>query len=305
MKKILSVILILFISSFPAQTQAANKAYNAQIKVAINKYKLHNYVGCIQDLKYVINRDSSNTIAYYYLGNAYMQIGNKKEAANAFDKVINLNTAPPLTSYSIQAKNCMDYLGKCEYRKLSPEQIPELMKDPQNYITKLKEQEVATAGMEIDKEKTEIDKLIRGNYPNNIHPDARKVIIDTMLMKQQQDINSTADPGKKSEVPTNEEIAQAVKVLAKAGFNPYQANAYPAVPAYTATPAYAPNNEYASLSMLMGNNQGSNNNNYMNMLPFIMNQSQTGNKQISADMIQTMMMSSMMPDFNFDTEKKY
>lgn len=294
MKKFSLFILILFVSSCFMQAQAANKAYNSTIRNAINKYKAQNYVGCIQDLEYVTKKDPSNTVAYYYLGSAYMRVGNKDKATSAFDKVVNLNTAPMLTSYSIQAQNCMDNLGMCEYRKLTPDQVTELMKDPKNYLTELKQKEKAQLGENEYGEKAEIEKLINGRYPENIHPDAKKVIIETELIKERQNINGLSNTKLKTEAPTNDEIATAVKTLAKIGFNPFQGNA-----------SYAPNNEYASLNMMLGNGNNNQSNNYMNMLPFIMSQSQSGNKQMSADMIQAMMMSSMMPDFNSDSSRNY
>lgn len=292
MKKFFSIILILFMSSICTQVQAANKSYNSQIRIAINKYKANNFVGCIQDLTAVTRKDPSNAVAYYYLGSSYMRIGNKDKASAAFDKVVSLNTAPILTSYSIQAQNCMDNIGMCEYRKLTPDQINELRKDPKNYLTQLSAKEKAEATSDSFGEKAEIDKLIKGRYPDNIHPDAKKVIIQTELMKEQQNINSPGNANFKTEAPTNDEIAEAVKTLAKVGFNPLQNN----------NANYMPNNEYASLNMLLGDNNNQSNN-YMNMLPFIMNQAQSGNKQMSAEMIQAMMMSSMMPDFNYDSNK--
>lgn len=294
MKKIFSGILILLLSSFCLQAQAANKAYNSQIKTAITKYKTRNFVGCIQDLQYVVKKDPSNAVAYYYLGSAYMRIGDREKAVSSFDKVVSLNTAPILTSYSLQAENCMDNIGMCEYRKLSPEQITELMKDPQNYLTELKDKEKGQLGATEYGEKAEIEKLINGRYPGNIHPDAKKVIIQTELLKEQQNINSPVNTKLKTEGPTNDEIAQAVRTLAKIGFNPFQGNA-----------SYTPNNEYASLNMLLGNGNNNQSNNYMNMMPFIMSQTQSGNKQMSAEMVQSMMMSSMMPDLNYDSNKNY
>ncbi len=298
MKKLLLFTLIILFGVSQTYTPVYAKSLSPQVKIAISKYKAKNYVGCIQDLSYIVKRDPSNAAAFYYLGAAYMRIGNRDKAIEAFDKVITLNTIPPLTSYSIQAKNCMDNIMMCEYKKLAPEQINELIKDPQNYITQLKEKEKATTGIELDKERVEIDRLINGRYSNKIHPEAKKVIIDTMLMRQQQDINASGNLNQKSEAPTDEEIANAVKVLAKAGFNPINTTGN-----LPYNQVNNPNNEYAALSMMFGSNQNNNNNNYMNMLPFIMSENQTGNKQFSKEMIQAMMMSSMMPDFSFDSDK--
>lgn len=300
MKKMLfTALLICFIAGTGIDALAASTAYNSQIGIAINKYKMRNYVGCIQDLQIIEKKDPSNVVVHYYLASALMQIGATDKASAEFDKVISLNTVPGLTSYSIQAKNCLGGTGKCEYVKLNADQIPNLISDPQNYINALKEKTLNGA---VSPDNQEIDKLINGKYNSNIHPDAKRVIIDTLLKQEKHDMNVSTEK-MKSEAPTNDEIAEAVKVLAKAGLNPLQqANA-------TFNP-YAnlnQNPDYASLSMMLGNNQQGNNNsnNFMNMLPFIMQQSQSGNKQMTSEMVQAMMTSQMMPDFGFDSNQKY
>ena len=63
------------------------------------------------------------------------------------------------------------------------------------------------------------------------------------------------------------------------------------------------NNQYAELGMLLGNNN--NNNSMMNMVPFLMSQHQNGQK-IDPQLLQSMMMNSMLPDFTFsDNDNKY
>lgn len=307
-KMLLSVLLICFIAGTSLDALAASTAYNSQIGVAINKYKMRNYVGCIQDLQMISRKDPSNVVVHYYLASALMQIGATDKASAEFDKVISLNTVPGLTSYSIQAKNCLSGTGKCEYVKLNSEQIPNLISDPQNYINALKEKTLNGA---VSPDNQEIDKLINGKYGSNIHPDAKRVIIDTLLKQEKHDMNVSTEKikseaittDKVAEAPTNDQIAEAVKVLAKAGLNPLQqANA-------TFNP-YAnlnQNSDYASLNMMLGNGQQGNNNgnNFMNMLPFIMQQSQSGNKQMTSEMVQAMMTSQMMPDFGYDSNPKY
>lgn len=295
MKKIfLAICLICFlIAGTELTVQAASSAYNAQIKNAIAKYKVKNYVGCIQDLQPVVKKDPSNTVAHYYLANAYMKLGNKDKATEEFDNVININSAPILTSYSVQAKLCIeaDNMTKCQYKKISTDQIPKLMEDPQGFLDSLNTK-VNTVQQTLDPEKAEIEKLIHGKYPSNIHPEAKKVIIDTMLKKETDEANTSVPLSAK---PSNDEIAAAVKTLAQAGINPLQFNTQ--IPQYT-------NNDYSSLSMMMANSQP-NNNYVLNMMPYLMQQSQNGNKQISPEMMQALMMSQMMPDFNFNQNNKY
>ena len=63
--------------------------------------------------------------------------------------------------------------------------------------------------------------------------------------------------------------------------------------------------EAAQLSMLMGgNNSSKNNNSMMNMLPYMLAQSKNGSSTYSPQLIQSVIMNSMMTDFNFDSNNK-
>ena len=87
-------------------------------------------------------------------------------------------------------------------------------------------------------------------------------------------------------MPTNEEIANAVKTLAKLGVNPMGSMVQPM--------AYQ-NPEMMQMSMLLGNNTQQNYG-MNNMLPYLMmNQ---GNRQnMSPEFIETMMMNQMTPTY--------
>ncbi len=78
--------------------------------------------------------------------------------------------------------------------------------------------------------------------------------------------------------PTDSEIANAVRVLAQVGFNPFNM-----MNGYT-------DPQMAALSAALGNS----NNNNMNYLPYLM--SQGANPEVAKQMMQSMMMSQMMPD---------
>ena len=64
------------------------------------------------------------------------------------------------------------------------------------------------------------------------------------------------------------------------------------------------NDEYAQLSMMLGSNNNNNNNYMMNMLPMLMAQNNNG-KNIDPQVLQSMMMNSMLPDFTFNDKKDY
>ena len=86
-------------------------------------------------------------------------------------------------------------------------------------------------------------------------------------------------------MPTNEEIANAVKTLAKLGVNPMGSMVQPAM---------YQNPEMMQMNMLLGNNTQSYNN--MNMLPLLM-MNQNSRENMSPEFIETMMMNQMTPTY--------
>lgn len=208
------------------------------IRVAINKYKSHDYVGCIQDLEEYSENDPSNALAFYYSGIAYMKVGMKEKAVNAFEKVVSINSVPILSSYAIQATNCMNSdISPCKYKKYSKEDIEEMIVDPGAFFAK-KEQEPENMAEEVVSVDEEIDKLIKGVYPSNVHPDANKIIQETKLIQEQDRVNTELNkktrikPNSKSDAssetkdllkisksnPSDKEIADAVRTLSRAGY---------------------------------------------------------------------------------------
>lgn len=309
------------------------------VRQAINKYKTQDYIGCIQDLEEFSENDPTNSISYYYTGIAYMKIGMKEKAIEAFSKVAALNSIPILSSYAIQASQCMmTEQSPCVYKKYNAVEIEEMVIDPAAFFTRQAE----LPALEINRETvpvealTDIDKLIQGVYPENIHPDANKTIQETRLIQEQEKVNAELMQRAKKKAPVNtksdasnvnteklasvsdKEIADAVRTLNKAGYkfvspeeqadnsqknpNPYKQMA----------DFYAFNQDASEMAMLFGSNNNNNKNNSFNqMLPYLLMQEQqikNGNdnaqqRKMSPELIKTMMMSSMMNDFDFNFDR--
>lgn len=158
------------------------------IRAAIAKYKDKNYLGCISDLKMYTARNTSSAVAWYYLGSSYMNIAMNPEAHAAFEKVINLNTVPLLTSYSIQAKLCMENQSKCKYQEFTYDEIKKLKANPSAFLDSYFAQQQTK--QKIDPTDAEITKLIKGTYSNNIHPSARDFIMQEKAKMKQNEINA-------------------------------------------------------------------------------------------------------------------
>jgi hypothetical protein len=99
-----------------------------------------------------------------------------------------------------------------------------------------------------------------------------------------------------NDLPTDKEIADAVRTLAKAGITPYQSM------------NYTNNNEVEQFLATMGGSNGQNSN-MMSLLPYFMN-NKAGNQNIDPNFIKTMMMSNMAETlgssfFNEDTQNTY
>ena len=262
MKKIfmLGLVFTLMLSFGNIQKVSAQSDNTQTIKDAISKYKNKNYVGCISDLRMLTEKDPTSAIGWYYLGNAYMNIAMKQEAHAAFEKVIALNTVPKLTSYSIQAQICMENPLKCEYQDFSYDEIKKLKADPSGFL----EQYFANLNnTEKDADTVEIENLIKGNYPQNVHPQAQEFIRQEKTKMKQNEINTD-----QAFIPSSDKLAQAVKLLKEQ------------------------NNDISGFAMMM-DTKTQQENNYAEVIKQYHNE----NKTITPEMVQMMMMSNMMPNF--------
>ncbi len=190
MKKILLALLIAAITGVfgIAARVNASDSDNKIINGAISKYKQKNYIGCISDLKEYTKKDKTSAVAWYYLGSSYMKIAMTDEANEAFEKTIELNTVPILTSYAIQAQMCMENNEKCKYKDFTYDEIKKLKADPAAFMVEYNQKKEEAPKKETD---VEIDKLIKGAYSNNIHPSARDFIMQERAKMKQNEINSS------------------------------------------------------------------------------------------------------------------
>lgn len=230
------------------------------VQNAILQYKKHNYAACIQGMQKAIdaNKLKDLSIAYYYMGNAYVKLGRSDKAIENYDKVISLNTSPGLVNYAKQGNECLRNLDQCK----SIDNIDGFIRSntlvhPKVYYD-LQAKEVETVQTDINQ-----------NSNKDQHVDFSKYNY----------INDASE-----QMPTDKEIADAVKTLAKVGFAPYGANFN--------------NPNLSQLNMLL--NQGGYNG-YNNMLPYMMAQNNTNNQDsnesMKKQMLQLMMLNQMPTGF--------
>lgn len=229
MKKIFALFLVLFLSSFTFAHAVKTYKVSPLVISGINKYKAQNYVGAYNDFTAAVKTNDKDSLAQYYLGNALCKLGKKDLAVQAYTAVETIGDNPSLTLYARNALACLDGGSTCNDLSAlgAPKEINEFIRSGQFISTEAKT-EVQNKSIE------QVKEMINGQAPNiqyqNFHY-----------------LNDASDA-----MPSDKEIADAVKTLAKIGFSP--ANVVPQ--GYGMMAGYGNNFDYELLPMLM--NRGAN-----------------------------------------------
>ena len=263
---IISGILLTGSISFAAQqreTVPSSFLYNA-----INKYKQKNYTGCIQDMDYIIQKGRPSDLVYYYKAISYAQLGMPDQARQAYEAAASISSNRVLIDYANQAMMCIDDPTVCD-SNLDESDITSFIKSEQF-----------------------------------MHPEVKATVQKQAIERAREQINSQTQPDEDTlkyinlseNGPTDKEIADAVRTLAKLGINPMGNMGL----------MTGANSELAQMNALLGGNNN-NNNNMMNLMPIInalQTSGQGGNSGFSKEFIQTYMMNQMLPNFNFGSDDK-
>lgn len=196
MKKYLLIALSLIICTASINSVFAAKSTTANSKLAeaIKFYKAKNYTQSYLVLTDIIEKDSSNAAAYYYLAMTSAQMGKKSEAIENYAKVLELNPNLKLARYAEKGKRCLE----------SPERCHEEPADSQD------------------------EQFIRGKFGSGFSEQARSEFERQRIenLKREMNRNNDITPRQfkdyrdfSSEVPTNDEIVAALRVLQKAGLS--------------------------------------------------------------------------------------
>ena len=152
-------------------------------------------------MKNFTKENENIAVGWYYLGNSYMNVGMTAEANEAYDKVIKLNTVPRLTAYAVQAQMCISEPASCKYEIFdNADDVSSLVADPKQFFENLHAvveeipQEINTETIveEVKKpdEVLQIERLINGEFAENIHPAAQVVITQEKAKSQIDKMNS-------------------------------------------------------------------------------------------------------------------
>ena len=252
MKKFVMILIGIMILGLSINiAEAKYKATSPELAAAIKLYKAKNYSASYVALNKIVEKDPSNALAYYYLGMTSAQMGNKQEAINNYSKVITLSPNGRVGLYAKKGKRCLEEASSCR---------------------------------ETEEDRDELSKFIYGKYGNGFSEEALKVHEKERIENMKREINreDSIEPQRfkeyrdfSSEVPTNDEIVNAIRTLQKAGINMPMNNGYNSEYAML-TGNYNNNNEYEILNLLMGNKNGSANINPQLIQSMLTSQMSTG-----------------------------
>lgn len=259
---------------------------------AVNSYKKRNYTGCLQELFALVKKQPNNAKAYYYMGMAFTHLGDRDAATLAYEKVILLNSNQVLVDFANKGRDCIIGGPACH-------PVEEVIEDL-GPMDPLDEFINAPYGNGFSPElNSEIRKKELENIQNTINRKPQLSPTDIEKIKK-FDSNKTENiTGEKLALaesqPSNDDIVSALDTLKRAGMNvSIQPTTLPAMTGYQ-------NPQMNEVSMMLGNNQNNNNSNdMMNMLPYMMQSGQNGNN-MNPQVIQAMMMNSMLHNMDFNS----
>ncbi|HSA07181.1 MAG TPA: hypothetical protein P5556_08365 [Candidatus Gastranaerophilales bacterium] len=257
MKKFI-ISFILFVS-LTASAYAENKTL---LLKGINYYKDGNFLETLQVMQDVIKQEPSNAIAYYYMGMAYVQIGDKQSAEEAYNTVMFLEPDSQLAIYAEMGKKKL---------AVDPTAVNNTEAGSENKLLNNYKSNGNSDDVDGSIKQRKLQNLIdRVNNNDKLDPSEFKEFKD---FSPDKSLNAK---------PSAEEIAKAYETLSKAGVNPYSGMMNP---------------DMMNMSMLTGGMTGQSGQNSMNMLPFLMMmQNQQGENKVNPEYIQTMISNMMMPD---------
>ncbi len=268
MKKLLAFFAVIALMALGTAFAMEKVKISPKVYQGIQKYKQQNYAGCIQDMEAALAAEGDQSLPYYYIANSYVKLGMGGEAMKNYEEVKKLNTSPGLVLYAEQAVACLQDESKCSGNDDLNVFINSKKFMHPEVIQNIEEQQVQQVRAEIN--------AIGGSKDKQVDFDKYKYLNDAS-----------------QQMPTNDEIANAVKILAKVGYNPYAQDAI--------NPAFAQtyNPQYSQMNAILGQtNTGGNA--FSSMLPYMIaqsNNSQNRQTDENQQLMQTMMINQMMMGF--------
>ncbi len=263
---------------------------NPNLAHAVASYKQENYTGAAQELLSFVEKNPEDVKAYYYLAMALANLGDSDAAVTAYEKVIALNSNEAITTYASKGRDCIIGGPLCVDADLmdgeEPDPLDEFINAPygDGFSPELKEQmklqDLKTIQKNINR-KPELDKDEIQDIKNFDKENSGYNLTDNLIALADGEVS-------------NDEIVDALNTLKKAGMTV-------SIQPSSSNPAAYQNPQMAQMSMMMGNSQNNNNDPMAQMLPYMMQAgTKEGAQNVDPQVIQAMMMSSMLNNFDFN-----
>ena len=302
---------------------------NPSFDSIVEKYRRSDFAGCLQECISYVRQNPHDTLGFYYLAMCYTKVNDKDNAVLAYERVIMLNDNPMIVKYATNGRNCI--MGNDEEKCYQNVNEPELVYpyanvvntnltpvDPETLVNrnlaKLKDK-LAPASTEDDnnaannsknskdkkvkyelpfgKQDSDLDKFIEAPYGNGLSPELNNEYKQLQLRKIKNTINQTESTNNKDYNNMNDikkfdnqkSDSETIKLAYEIPSN--------LMDEISKDPEYIKQKqEMDELNMLLGNDRNNNNrNDMMDLLPYM---SEQGDKKLSPEVIQSMMMQSIM-----------
>ncbi len=299
----------------------------------IEKYHRADYAGCLQECTSFVRQYPDDTLGFYYLAMCYTKIGDKDNAVMAYERVIALNDNPMIVKYATNGRNCiMDVESEACYPNVNEPELlypykniadnvdltpidPEVLVN--RNIARLKDRlspyEVDENNNSSDdgkdkkikvilpfgKQDAALDEFINAPYGDGFSPELKRQykqlqlrkIMDTVNITEQAPDNSETD---KQEIKNIQEIQKFDDKNSDSGLVKL-AYAEPSkmFEELAKDPEYIrQKQELEELQMMFGSDRvRSERNDIADLIPYM---SEQGDKKLSPEVIQSLMMQSMM-----------
>ncbi|MDE6138685.1 MAG: hypothetical protein K2F57_04365 [Candidatus Gastranaerophilales bacterium] len=316
------------IESVPAWEEGPSFYPNPSFDSIVEKYRRSDFAGCLQECISYVRQNPHDTLGFYYLAMCYTKVNDKDNAILAYERVIMLNDNPMIVKYATNGRNCI--MGNEDEKCYENVNEPELVYpyanvvntnltpvDPETLVNRnlarLKdrlspveaEEDTNAANSKDSKNKkvkyelpfgkqdAELDKFIEAPYGNGLSPELNNEYKQLQLRKIKDTINQTESTNDKDYNNLNDikkfdnqkSDSETIKLAYEIPSN--------LMDEISKDPEYIrQKQEMDELNMLLGNDRNNNNrNDMMDLLPYM---SEQGDKKLSPEVIQSMMMQSIM-----------
>lgn len=304
------------------------------------KYHNSNFAGCMQECTSYVRLHPGDTLGFYYLAMCYAKVSDKDNAIKAYERVIALNSNPMIVKYATNGRNCV--MGNSSEKCYQDVNVPDLIYpyahvadgidltpiDPNTLINKnivsLQSKLVPsdkdatnknpndpnakntaeTLQLPFGDQDVKLDRFINAPYGNGLSPAVNSEYKQLQLKRIQETVNGGEDSPEKNfndvnSIKTFDDKKSDLGTLTLA-YNGESSE----MDEFTKSPEYIQSKkELDQINILFGNNNSKETNESDEMTNLIMS-SQNGKENVPPEVIQSMMMKSMMPDFTFVNNSK-